>query len=525
MIRALIAERTDPVLFALSYDYVGDLSETVALMWPAPPNGAAERARRPVSEVVETLRHARQGELPASARALARRARRDRPLGAAQAGHRRRCASASRRGSPRRRSPRSAARTSTRSRRSGTGLAPPYAELFAWLEGRAEKPETTDPAPFRPPMLSHAARGCDLERSIPPTSPPNGNGTASACRRSAARRRATGGVRGSIRAPATTSPRAFPDLVEALDFDGALDGELLVGATGRVESFNDLQQRLNRKSVTPKLIAEYPAFIRAYDCCRRRRGPARPALRERRARLEAFVARTRIRARPLAAGPFADWDELAAARRSGRARAPRCRRGRGRDAQAPRRALSARPAEGAVVQVEARSAHVDAVLMYAQRGHGKRSSFYSDYTFGVWREGEGRRRAGAGRQGLFRLHRRGAEADRPLRAQQHGRPLRPGARGGARPGRGWCWRSPSRAAALDAHKSGVAMRFPRISRLRWDKPPREALSTTLMQPSCLSRKVLYISGPSASVGTVWVMTKDGSICPPRCGAAGRRSSG
>ena len=42
MIRALIAERTDPVLFALSYDYVGDLSETVALMWPAPaPHASA----------------------------------------------------------------------------------------------------------------------------------------------------------------------------------------------------------------------------------------------------------------------------------------------------------------------------------------------------------------------------------------------------------------------------------------------------------------------------------------------------
>ena len=49
---------------------------------------------------------------------------------------------------------------------------------------------------------------------------------------------------------------------------------------------------------------------------------------------------------------------------------------------------------------------VDAVLMYAQRGTGKRSSYYSDYTFGAWREGDGRRgRAGAGRQSLFRLHR------------------------------------------------------------------------------------------------------------------------
>ena len=56
-----------------------------------------------------------------------------------------------------------------------------------------------------------------------------------------------------------------------------------------------------------------------------------------------------------------------------------------------------------------RDAHLlDVVLMYAQRGHGKRSSFYSDYTFGAWRDGAARPRAGAGRQGLFRLHRRGA---------------------------------------------------------------------------------------------------------------------
>ena len=78
---------------------------------------------------------------------------------------------------------------------------------------------------------------------------------------------------------------------------------------------------------------------------------------------------------------------------------------------------------------------IDAVLMYAQRGHGKRSSFYSDYTFGVWTRGRGRRpRADPGRQGLFRLHRRGAEADRQVRPRQHRRALRPGALGARRPG-------------------------------------------------------------------------------------------
>ena len=92
---------------------------------------------------------------------------------------------------------------------------------------------------------------------------------------------------------------------------------------------------------------------------------------------------------------------------------------------------------------------IDAVLMYAQRGHGKRSSFYSDYTFGVWREDEdGAAQPDAGRQGLFRLHRRGAEAARQVRARQHHRTLRPGARGARRPAiSAWCWRSPSRACS------------------------------------------------------------------------------
>ncbi len=88
---------------------------------------------------------------------------------------------------------------------------------------------------------------------------------------------------------------------------------------------------------------------------------------------------------------------------------------------------------------------IDAVLMYAQRGHGKRSSYYSDYTFGVWTTGEDGDATGAGRQGLFRLHRRGIAADRPLRPPQHHR------ESSARCAtscmsrtRAWCWKSPSR---------------------------------------------------------------------------------
>ncbi len=90
LIRDLIAARTDPVLFALSYDYVGDLSETVALMWPktfaaAPQQSAAADADRGRHHAA----HARQDRTAEATGALARRTGRDRPLGAAETRHRR----------------------------------------------------------------------------------------------------------------------------------------------------------------------------------------------------------------------------------------------------------------------------------------------------------------------------------------------------------------------------------------------------------------------------------------------------
>jgi DNA ligase-1 len=114
---------------------------------------------------------------------------------------------------------------------------------------------------------------------------------------------------------------------------------------------------------------------------------------------------------------------------------------------------------------------LDTVLMYAQRGHGKRSSFYSDYTFGVWREGGagdelvpvGKAYSGFTDEELKRLDKwvRDNTIERfgPVRAVRPGLVLE---------------------VAFDAvqsstrHKSGLAMRFPRVSRIRWDKPPAEA---------------------------------------------------
>ena len=110
--------------------------------------------------------------------------------------------------------------------------------------------------------------------------------------------------------------------------------------------------------------------------------------------------------------------------------------------------------------------------MYAQRGHGKRSSFYSDYTFGVWDEEErlvpvGKAYFGFTDEELVEIDRyvRRNTVNRfgPVREVTHGRD------------QGLVFEVAFEGIALSSrHKSGVAMRFPRISRLRWDKPPHEA---------------------------------------------------
>ena len=360
------------------------------------------------------------------------------------------------------------------------GLAPPYAELFAWLEGRADMPVSRDPAPFRPAMLAHAIEDTDFAALDP-------HEFMAEWKWDGIRVQAVTGAGEDGRAVTRLYSRtgediskSFPDLAEALRLPGAIDGELLIVRDGRVQSFNVLQQRLNRKAVTPKLLLEFPAHLRAYDLLVDGTEDLRDRpFAERRARLQAFVEKLddpRVDLSPLV--PFDTWEALTAAR------ADPAAAGAGADAEAvegvmlKRRdaRLRARAAEGPVVEMEARSAH-------RRRGADVRPARPRQALVVLFRlhvrgldQGRERRRAGAGRQGLFRLHRRGIAEDRPLRAQQHHRAVRPGARGDARGAtRAWCSRSRSKGLQRSTrHKSGLAMRFPRISRLRWDKPPREA---------------------------------------------------
>ena len=476
LIRALIGERTDPVLFGLSYDYVGDLSETVALMWPPSPQARGGIEPPTLSSVITTLATLGKAQLPAQlARWLDQLDETGRwtllklVTGALRIGV-------------------SARLAKTAVAALGDqdaddieliwpGLTPPYLDLFAWLEGRAGKPATGDPVPFRPVMLSHAIEETDFAALDPAEHCAEWKWDGIRVQAVAASRPNGTRITRLYSRTGEDISESFPDLAEALRFDGAIDGELLIMRERRVQSFNVLQQRLNRKSVTPKLLAEFPAHLRAYDLLIEGEEDLRGLpLTERRARLEALVTRlgeARIDVSPQIA--FADWDALA------RARASPVDAGADADAvegvmikrrDAPY--LPGRP-KGLWWKWKRDPFVVDAVLMYAQRGHGKRSSFYSDYTFGVWSAGEtgdelvpvGKAYFGFTDAELIEIdrfvRRNTVERFGPVREVVHERE------------QGLVFEVAFEGLQRSTrHKSGLAMRFPRINRLRWDKPPRDA---------------------------------------------------
>ncbi|HEY1447751.1 MAG TPA: cisplatin damage response ATP-dependent DNA ligase [Caulobacteraceae bacterium] len=467
-LRKVVEGRVDAMLFAWSYDYVGDLAETVALIWPARPGANREPE---LSEVVDALRTASRTEAPALMEAW---------LDALDANGRWALLKLMTGGLRVGLSARLAKQATADVGGVDVGeieelwhaLSPPYGDLFAWLEGRGEKPTSAAPARFRPVMLAHAIdEAADFARL-------DTADYAAEWKWDGIRVQAVN-ERGQRRLWSRTGEdisAAFPDVVAALDFDGVIDGELLVMRGGAVAPFGDLQQRLNRKSAEARLVTAFPAGIRAYDLLLDGEEDLRTlTFRERRARLETFVAglgNGAIDLSPLQ--PFATWEELSALR-----------------ADPP--AGDARQAEGLMLKAWSsvyqagrpkgpwfkwkRDPHIiDAVLMYAQRGHGKRSSFYSDYTFGVWREDAAGHRSltpvGKAYFGFTDAELKQLDAfvrdnttERfgPVRAvradHDFGLVLEVAFEGLQRSTR---------------HKSGVATRFPRISRIRWDKPAREA---------------------------------------------------
>lgn len=457
MILDLIRARTDPTLLAMSHDYVGELSETVAHLWPGTPDGCAELPS--LTEVVDKLQHTPKAELPDYVARLLD------------------CMTSPERWA--------LLKIGTGSLRIGVsarfvkqvlakfggkpveeieslwhGVEAPYTDLFHWLEGRTDAPVVTERLTFTPVMLAHPLEAKDHALITPET-------YAAEWKFDGIRVQLVRNHLGKALFTRTGDDigLAFPDVLERMNFDGIIDGELVVKHGDELGRFNDLQQRLGRKAPTAKLIQQYPTSIIAYDLLNLGGEDTRGLpYTERRRLLANILEEAKPERMELSAEvPFTDFASL------GEARAKALPIPTIEGLMLKRRDssyIAGRPT-GPWYKWKTDPRLVDAVLMYAQRGSGKRSSFYSDFTFGLWK---GNELLPIGKSYFGFTDAELKELDKWVRhhTQNTFGPVRE------------VDKELVFEVAFDSvhrsarHKSGFALRFPRIHRIRWDKPAQEA---------------------------------------------------
>lgn len=463
-IRNLLKERVDPVLWALSRDFVGDTAETASFLWPDPVGNIAPPPS--VSEAVDALsamtRANAMTELP---RLL------DRLDPAGRYAFFKLATGGMRVGVSSRLAKVSFAQAFDVPvddvEEYWHALAPPYAQLFAWAADGEDPPDTANLPLFKPFMLAHP-----LEETVVDLDHYAAEWKWDGIRVQLVH------VAGETRVYSRSGDdisATFPELVGALTIPAVLDGELLVrgdvqgGDAGGAASFNALQQRLGRKNVSKKMLAESPAFVRLYDVLSLDGEDLRSLpWKGRRSRLEYVIPRlpdTHFDLSQLVEAR--DFDHLAQIREGARDDAIEGLMLKRRDSP-----YVAGRKTGLWYKWKRDPLLIDCVLMYAQRGSGKRSSFYSDYTFGCWDgdpdEGAELLPVGKAYSGFTDAELK--KLDKIVRQNTLNRfgPVRE------------VERTLVFEVAFDSvhsskrHKSGLAMRFPRIHRIRWDKPVHEA---------------------------------------------------
>ncbi|WP_312805115.1 cisplatin damage response ATP-dependent DNA ligase [Agrobacterium cavarae] len=471
LLRELVLERMDEVLFRYSYDYVGDLAETISLVWDTSQNADLPQANDPsLGEVVRKINALGKTEVRGAVRELldrldtsSRFAFLKLVTGGLRIGVSARLA--------RQALADFAGKDITEIETLWHGLEPPYEPLFAWLEGKTDRPLLATPAIFHSVMLSTPVGDNDLANLDPQDFAAEWKWDGIRVQLSRA-----GDTRKLYSRSGDDISGAFPDILEAANFDGVIDGELLIGGTARSNSatrtFSDLQQRLNRKTVTGRMMEEYPAFIRAYDLLFKGEDDIRgETYLERRKHLTDLIETAphdRFDLSPLV--PFANWQELDDLRK-----APPDLVIEGVMIKRKDSVYQAGRAKGPWFKWKRDPFNIDAVMMYAQRGHGKRSSYYSDFTFGVWADGEdGEQLVPVGKAYFGFTDAELEVLDKFVRDNTVERfgPVRAVR---ATPSFGFVLEVAFEGINRSArHKSGVAMRFPRIARLRADKLPSEA---------------------------------------------------
>ncbi len=456
-LKQIAYNHVDEQLFRLSYDYVGDLGETVALIWPYYEEGHDLPS---LPDLIKTIDETKKSDIPALIESLLTKAENHERwalikliTGGLRIGVSARLAKTA--------LAKMGGKDLQNIEEIWHGLKPPYLNLFEWLDGKSEKPVIKHTETFHPLMLSNPI---DEEKDFDKLSPSDFNAEWK-----------WDGIRVQLVIDGEKSAmysrtgddisHTFPDIIQNLKGRAVLDGELLVGHNFDVMSFNNLQQRLNRKTVSPTHLKEYPAFVRVYDMLFEGDNDIRPlTLIERRDMLEKwFKSNPQTHVDFSKVIEFKDWEDLEKIRIQGAD-------DHGHEGVMIKEKsspyLPGRP-KGYWYKWKRDPNYADAILMYAQRGHGKRSSFYSDFTFGVWKGNEivpiGKAYFGFTDEELKELDKfvRNNTTKRfgPVREVKKELVLE---------------------VAFDSahesprHKSGIALRFPRIHRIRWDKPVQEA---------------------------------------------------
>lgn len=455
MVLDLIRQRVDPTLLEMSYDYVGELSETVAHLWP----GRGEGQLPLLHQVVDRLQNTPKDQLPEYVANLLDDMTSPQRWALLKIG-----TGALRIGVSARFVKQVLAKFGGKPIEDieslWHGVQAPYTSLFAWLEGKAEAPAVTEKLTFTPVMLAHALEEEHYKRITPQE-------YVAEWKYDGIRVQLVSNHLGKALFTRTGDDigHAFPDVLQRMNFMGTIDGELLVGAGEGIGSFNELQQRLNRKAPSKALLDKYPTRIVAYDLLNLEGEDVRGLpYTERRRLLENILDEKQPEAMKLSPQvAFTDLQDLMRKRAE-------C------EGNSYLEGLMLKKKDSSYVagrptgpwwkwKIDPRL--VDAVLMYAQRGSGKRSSFYSDYTFGLWKDEQllpiGKAYFGFTDEELKQLDKwvrhHTTNTFGPVREVEKELVFE---------------------VAFDAvhrstrHKSGYALRFPRISRIRWDKPANEA---------------------------------------------------
>ena len=456
LINRLIKSRIDPYLFDLCYDYVGELSETVALLWPT-PNTETKFELPSLTRILATLESCSKSEIEQYVGNLLDQMSPQQRWAFIKIG-----TGGLRVGMSARSVKRVLAEFGDVDlddiEQLWHAIEPPYEELFLWLSGNSEKPDISGKLSFTPLMLAHPV---DL-KSLDFINPNEWFAEwkydgirvqlVTSNEESAIFSRSGENITGS-----------FPELSKEITRESVLDGELVVMRDKEIGSFNDLQKRLNKKRPTKKDIISYPTAVIVYDVLScRGESYRKKTLEERRSLLESFFKKGAMSDR-LFLSPTLSFKDAKDLQRIVE-NLTKNRENQFEGLMIKKKAseyVSGRP-KGEWFKWKKEPHLVDAVLMYAQRGHGKRSSFYSDYTFGLWDEGNllpiGKAYFGFTDEELGLLDKwvRNNTVERfgPVRAVEPGLVLE---------------------IAFDSvhisnrHKSGVALRFPRVNRIRWDK--------------------------------------------------------